>query len=75
MYFLETAGDINWQQHVVFPRNSLYIFVCVCMCVFLSVFIRGTVEVVFQEFEVCYVMVSYVRCCSAWMHGVHVRMF
>ena len=73
MYFLETAGDICWQQHVVFPGNSLYIFVCVC--VFLSVLIRGTDEFVFQEFEVCYVMVSYVRFCSACMHGVHVRVF
>ena len=62
-YFLETVCI------------SLFVCVCVCVCVFLSVLIRGTDEFVFQEFEVCYVMVSYVRFCSACMHGVHVRVF
>ena len=67
---------------MIFVGNSMWYFletVCislfVCVCVFLSVLIRGTDEFVFQEFEVCYVMVSYVRFCSACMHGVHVRVF
>ena len=67
---------------MIFVGNSMWyfletvcIFVFVCVCVFLSVLIRGTDEFVFQEFEVCYVMVSYVRFCSACMHGVHVRVF